>query len=918
MSHPQPPHTPPGVWRVLAPALTTWALVALAIALPGSWRALVVLGAGFGVVAAWAMWRGRGASRQCRPVTVPGVSRGPAPMHIALISYGSVLAALLLVTGARIGVAEGHRTSPVLDAALESGERVDVRVRLDDFPTLPGPPRELEHPDASHADTATRPIAGWVPATLIGSQQPTPVVLWFQEATPFDPGPPRDPGTAGIDPGTAGFDPGTAARRLQHSPSGSPPPPALWAPGTEVRIRGAPVPLGPTSSAAYGLSVTEFATIDAAPGPARLAAGLRAELRATAANLPGAALVPGFAVGDTALVSEQLDADMRASSLTHLVAVSGANCALVTSAAIWALSWLGLGRRLRAVAAGLALAGFVVVVGPDVSVQRAAIMGAVLLASSFGGKRSVALPALGIAIAVLLLLDPWQSWQPGFALSVAATAGIVLCAPVFTEVLRRVVRLPTVVALPVAVAAAAQFACGPFLLLLQDGIPAAGLLANVLAGPAAPAGTALGLAALIAGPFAGGLAQALLVAASVPARWVEETARVASSLPGARWEWLSGLPGALLLAAVDAAAVLAWLLASGRLTEHGSRVRRPWLPDTRGPRWLQLWVAILWGAVAGVFIGPTLVAPTVERAGVPTDWRIVACDVGQGDAILLRGPNARPGEAMLVDTGDDETLLRDCLRLFGVRRIPLLVLTHDDRDHVGAIAAAAPMTEAAIVAPASSSQVEAGQGQAPDRPLIAQLDAFGIPWQIGGAADTRRHDATNRAGDSNGAGTAASSGEAAGVTWKLLAPDPLVTPVTTNDASLVMRAEAGGLSALLLGDTGEESQHRLLNAVRDTAEEALLQADVVKVAHHGSRDQHPRMYGIVGARVGLVSVGDGNGYGHPAGDTIDALVDADTRPLRTDELGAIALFVDGRPDEGRHGEAPRVWAQRGRVVGGDQ
>src|SRR5699024_10285568 len=132
--------------------------------------------------------------------------------------------------------------------------------------------------------------------------------------------------------------------------------------------------------------------------------------------------------------------------------------------------------------------------------------------------------------------------------------------------------------------------------------------------------------------------------------------------------------------------------------------------------------AILWGAVAGVFIGPTLVAPSVERAGVPTDWRIVACDVGQGDATLLRGPNARPGEAMLVDTGDDETLLRDCLRLFGVRRIPLLVLTHDDRDHVGAIAAAAPVTEAAIVAPASSSQVEAGQGQAPDRPLLTQLD----------------------------------------------------------------------------------------------------------------------------------------------------------------------------------------------------
>ena len=133
------------------------------------------------------------------------------------------------------------------------------------------------------------------------------------------------------------------------------------------------------------------------------AAALRSGLRERSEAVPGAALVPGFAVGDTALVGDDLDRAMTESSLAHLTAVSGANCALVTGAVIWLLGRLGAGRRLRAVAAGCGLALFVVLVGPDPSVQRAAVMAAVLLASGFGGKRATALPSLGLAVIALTL-----------------------------------------------------------------------------------------------------------------------------------------------------------------------------------------------------------------------------------------------------------------------------------------------------------------------------------------------------------------------------------------------------------------------------------------------------------------------------------------------------------------------------------
>ncbi|MBP1325085.1 competence protein ComEC [Leucobacter exalbidus] len=547
---------------------------------------------------------------------------------------------------------------------------------------------------------------------------------------------------------------------------------------------------------------------------------------------------------------------------------------------------------MRTVAAGVALGGFVLIVGPDTSVQRAAIMGAVLLVSSYGGKRAVALPALGLAIAVLLIIDPWQAWQPGFALSVAATGGIIVCAPELTEGLRRLTGAPMWIALPVAVSAAAQFACGPLLLLLQDGIPASGLLANVLAGPAAPAGTGLGLAALLAGPVSPALGQALVVAASFPARWVEATAQVAAELPFARWDWVPGVPGALLLCGVEAALVAAWLLATGRLTRSGARVIRPWMSLGLGPRKLRTWVAVLLGAAAGALVGPTLVAPVMQQAEVPSGWRIVACDVGQGDAILLRGGGAAPGEAVLIDTGDDETQLRACLRQFGISRIPLLVLTHDDRDHIGAVGAILPQTARVLIAPPTREDRE-------HRPMVAQLEAADVSWEVGSAGD---------------------SGDDAGVAWALLAPDRGLTPASRNAASLVMRADTGGLTALLLADTGEAEQGPLLakydpaqTPAGDAAAAGALVADVVKVAHHGSRDQHPGMYGAVHARVGLVSVGEGNGYGHPARDLLTSLARADTLALRTDLLGSIAIS----PGDHR-GAGPTIWAARGRPVSSDE
>lgn len=782
---------------------------------PGTWRLL--LPASLGWVAA------------ASALPLPGVSRwvwiaallGGASVYawaavdrrgLPLMRGTVLILAVLVLIGVRIDLLEFSRGAPELASAAETGGETRCSGRLGGYPEARASPIGENY---------------WVRAACDTSRGSVPVLLWLDDAPGKD-----------------------------------------WAPGIRFVAEGEPERFPASSNAAYGVSVRGIEVLEPA-GPRELigayAAALRAGLASSAEQLGCAELVPGFAVGDTSLVSAETDQAMLVSSLTHLTAVSGSNISLVVAAVLFAASHLGAGRRARIMLGAVGLTVFVLLVGPDASVQRAAVMAAVVLISDFGGKRAVSLPALGAAMLVLLLADPWQALQAGFALSVAATAGILLLAPTLREALSRIPYLPGWLALPVALALAAQIACGPLLLLLRPGLPAGGVIANVLAAPAAPVGTGLGVVALVLlplGPAGAWLGEAALRGAGLAARWVEATAQVIADLPFATLPWPGGWPGALLLAAVEAALIAAWMLRTGRISLLGIRAARraPWKGKPQQPSRLRLAVALLAGSAIGVLLAVTVAGPLASRAATPRDWAVVACDVGQGDAILMRDP-AAPGEVMLIDTGDDPELLSACLDRFGVSRIALLVLTHDDRDHVGALASIVPLVDAALIAPDTAED----RG---DRTVRRTLDRAGIPYVLGEAG---------------------LEGGPLGLHWRVLAPREGTVPTDTNASSLVLHLRAGELDVLALGDTGAEEHRALLRGETD------LEADVLKVAHHGSGDQDPELIEATGATYGLISVGADNGYGHPARETLDALAAAGTAVLRTDEHGSIAISLrDGR------------------------
>lgn len=559
---------------------------------------------------------------------------------------------------------------------------------------------------------------------------------------------------------------------------------------------------------------------------------VRAGLRHAVAGLPrdAAALVPALVVGDTSAMPATLVDQFRATGLTHLTAVSGANLTLLLAVVLWLsgrLGVLGWWRRLVALAV---VAGFVLLCRGEPSVVRAAAMGAVGLAGlGWAGPRQ-GLRYLAWAVVLLMLLDPWLALSIGFALSVLASAGIVVFAQRWSMVLAG--WLPSWLAEAVAVPIAAQLATQPVVTSISGQVSVVGLAANLAAAPLVGPATVLGLAAAAAsvvappvavglGWAAGGFAQALC--------WI---AAVGAALPGSWMSWPTSVVAVSILVAacVIAVATMPWLLA------------RPW-------------------AVGLAMLGLVLVTirPVNAPGWPPPAWSIVSCDVGQGDATVV---SAGSGAAVVVDAGPDPGPIKRCLDQLGVQRVPWLVFTHPHADHIGGVAGIR-------------------DGRVIERMLLPGTNPSATGWkqvraQIAGVPVVE-----------GWPGVVVSAGKAR---LTVVAERPFSAPAVLspesaeeNDSSLVMRVEAGGVSAILAGDVEETGQTAAVGAASGLA------SDVLVVPHHGSAHQADAFFAAVAPRLALISVGKDNSYGHPAASTLGRIARLAAEVHRTDEAGAIAV-----------------------------
>ena len=612
--------------------------------------------------------------------------------------------------------------------------------------------------------------------------------------------------------------------------------------GVRVKVEGQLEPAGRNSRDSFLLKPSSEIEVVSDPTTTQ---GFLNDLRANyVASIAGVTpdaktLVAGLAIGEIAELSEELEEKMRIVSLTHLVAVSGSNCAIVVGMVYLVAVGLRFGRTGRTVISLTALLLYVLLIGPDPSVLRAGVMAASVTLMIALGRRTWALNALALATLVLLIADPWLAVEFGFGLSVLATAGILLLAPAIAERLGN--RMPMLLALGLSVTISAQLFCLPLLMQLQPGLATYSVIANLLAGPMVAPVTVLGMIALLVTPIAPWLAGLISFLASLGTWVIEMVAIIFADLPVAYFPWATGFP-ATVLSTLLILAVGAWLRA--------------------GPVQLrQLGVGAV-VVIAVTTISVPAASEILPKSWPLKQWQVVACDVGQGDALVIQSR----GRTALIDVGADEDLIDECLSALSIRRIDLLVLTHFDFDHVGGLAGAIKGRE---VATAIIS------GFPDDRPATAisleRLDEAGVSVVIANPSI---------------------SGVLGDYSWKILGPSKEATEAKdSNDASVVMVFLGPELDLLLLGDLGESGQQRIATAAKKILVSSTKPL-ILKVSHHGSNDQSAELHESLRPELSLVSVGSTNGYGHPGKQLLDLLARSGSEVLRTDLSGSIAVSVE--------------------------
>ena len=649
--------------------------------------------------------------------------------------------------------------------------------------------------------------------------------------------------------------------------------PTSWrrvVPGERVSV------IGRLASTARGddvvavLSVRTPPRVVGSPSPlVRAAQHLRDGLAASVQSLPAdqRALVPALVDGDVSQFPPDLQQAFRFAGMTHLSAVSGTNLSILLALV------LAIGRPLRIRGKGALILGlatvvfFVVLARPQPSVVRAAAMGSVVVVGSVFGFRRGGLPALAVAISMLILLDPWLGRSAGFALSALATGGLVLLAPRLTAAISTWAPRPLAVAL--AVPLAAQLTTTPVIAAISASVSLVAIPANLLAEPAVGPATVLGVGLTVLAtlwPAAAGVAAWLPF---VPAWWIAEVARVASRAPGrsiAVGDVVSSAGAAT--APADGVSPLALTLVTV-VTVALIVVTPRFLRSRRRTVLAGLIGVLVLVAPTSVILRPVAGVGSALLGWPPADWRIVACDVGQGDALVLR---AGPHSAVVVDTGPDPGPVRQCLDRLGITSVPYLLLTHFHEDHVGGLAGVLAgrtvgtvgITRSVDVPPPGAAAIRLAE-QAHVPVVVARL---GETWQTGDVSWQTLWPAGGSVVE-DGADSGSSEGS------------------DENDASVVWRARVGDISVLMTGDVEPSAQATLLRRYG-----GALAVDVLKVPHHGSRYQNTGFLAAARARVALVSAGLGNDYGHPNPGTLALLAGDGAQVLRTDLDGSSAVAGD--------------------------
>ena len=603
-----------------------------------------------------------------------------------------------------------------------------------------------------------------------------------------------------------------------------------------------------------------------------------------ALSFPQSALAQALLLGQRGQLPGGLVEDFRATGTAHLLAISGMQVAVVLAMSVAAASWW-LGRR-RQVYLLLPLAViwlYALVSGMEPSVVRAAVMGSVYLAALALGRPQSVLPALAFSAALMVAAAPVVLYRLSFQLSFVAMAGVALAMPYQTRIAAAIAgrvepagewwrswlsRLLSMLAVALFLSLAATLATWPLVAFTFHQFPLTGVFVTVLALPAQPFILLGSLAAAAAGFVHPAIGQFFGWITWVPLSYMQELVSTAPShvvsggWVGAPlvWAWYVALGGIVLWAGGPAR--LGNL--AGRLWTLAQRLPPGELGGVR-PTSRNLWA----GSAALLLVSAAVLVWVQVLNGPDGKLHVYFFDVGQGDSALVVTPS---GRQVLVDGGPEiESAIRALAGPMpaGDRSLDLVLLTHLDADH--------------------------------SRGLLEVLDRYRVAAVLVGVSDpdSALYPLWRAGMDRNGlAETPVHAGYRVilepGVALEVLNPPkkPIGgSAADQNNNGLVLRLSHDDVSFLLAADIEAPAENYL---VRDAS---LLESEVLKVAHHGSKTSTTAPF-LRGVRpvVAVVSAGEGNRYGHPHKEVINRLEEAVGLEglYRTDRDGTIEFISDGQ------------------------
>ena len=545
-------------------------------------------------------------------------------------------------------------------------------------------------------------------------------------------------------------------------------------------------------------------------------------------------------LGDGAALPYERRRTIAAVGLAHLFAVSGLHIALVSGTLVRGLHWLIRGCVVRAdplrIAAAIGIPLTLLhatFAGGSPSAWRAAITAALTWSVVLIGRRSSATAVTAVAAIVLSAPEPSMALRPAFLLSIVATTAILGAPRVKRGRWKRVRAASTI-------SARTLIATAPMVWWWFGGVPLIGWLTNIIVLP---------FGSLVVIP----LAHLFALSAEVPhiGEWVRTLLTGAVRLLLTACDAFAPLAVARRLPPLDMVQGLTVLAACvSLLAARGWRVR----------------LAIALAAAAIWFVAEHRIVAREQPRGV---LRVAVLDVGQGDAVLLDFPD---GTLALVDTGQGSRhpAGREILRILRERRrsrIDRVIITHGHPDHYGALSQIL-------------DEVDVGELWVNGQLLAEERDGS---MQTLLALARRKGTEVRFVQDLCGAHT-----DVSGARIEVLWPCPRYdAALDLNDNSITLRVTFGQRSFLFVGDLETEAE-RLLSP-------RLQHADVLKVAHHGSKTSTTKAFvDAVRPAIAVISLGAHNRYGHPSPQVLHRLTRSGASVFRTDAHGGVVITTDGR------------------------